>query len=176
MATPHRSILLRFGGPPIKQNSAGLIDRFLGILAIWDHLECSNQKTNGTFTSEAQKVSIIRCGNNVKLVIFQRDIISWWMCPSWFSNSAIWLSKNGDMYIFCFSLSTDKIFQFDTLFIKVSFHYYMRFFHIIVRITIRRCLQSKYITSFTSLCTPLHANIIKVASALFTRPYERLAF
>ena len=35
MATPHRSILLRFGGPPIKQNWAKPIDSFLGIVHIW---------------------------------------------------------------------------------------------------------------------------------------------
>ena len=38
----HRNILLRFGGPPIKQNSAGLTDRFLVIVHIWDHSECSD--------------------------------------------------------------------------------------------------------------------------------------
>ena len=46
----HRNLLLEFGGPPIKQNSAGLIDRFLGIVHIWDHLECSNRKNKATFT------------------------------------------------------------------------------------------------------------------------------
>ena len=36
------------GGPPIKQKVAGLIDRLLGIVHIWDHLECLYRKNKAT--------------------------------------------------------------------------------------------------------------------------------
>ena len=40
--------LLEFWGPPIKQNSAKPLDSFLGIVHIWDHLECSDRKNKAT--------------------------------------------------------------------------------------------------------------------------------
>ena len=82
MAIPHRSILLEFCGPPIKQKVAGLTDRFLGIVHIWDHLECSNRKNKATFTVTTF------WGHEVKVSLF-------------FQYEAIWGSKPASTVYYC---------------------------------------------------------------------------